>query len=109
MKATKKISLIIIFCAFLTKNYAQIDTSFWFVAPDISQGLGDRPIMLYFNTYAQSATVKVRQPANGAFTPITKVIKEKPQIITKTVTKVIKEKPVLKTTLIANRSITQPT
>ncbi|MES2763191.1 MAG: PKD domain-containing protein [Bacteroidota bacterium] len=50
---------------------SQIDTSFWFIAPDISQGLGDRPIYLYFNTYAQASTVKVRQPANGGFTPIT--------------------------------------
>ncbi len=53
---------------------SQIDTSFWFVAPDISQGLGDRPIYLYFNTYSQAATLKVRQPANGAFVAITKVI-----------------------------------
>lgn len=61
-------------CAILTKNNAQTDTSFWFVAPDISQGLGDNPVYLYFNTYAQSATVKVSQPANIGFTQITKVI-----------------------------------
>lgn len=70
----KNILFIIFFCAFLTKNYAQTDTSFWFVAPDISQGLGDRPIYLYFNTYSQAATVKVSQPANGLFTQITKII-----------------------------------
>ena len=53
---------------------SQNDTSFWFVAPDISQGLGDRPVYLYFNTYSQAASVKVRQPANGTFTPITLTI-----------------------------------
>jgi gliding motility-associated-like protein len=70
----KNILILVFFCAFLTKNYAQIDTSFWFVAPDISQGLGDRPIYLYFNTYGQPATVKISQPANLSFTQITKVI-----------------------------------
>ena len=67
----KKFTLLfLLFLAFSSSVKSQIDTSFWFVAPDISQGLGDRPIYLYFNTYAQPATVKVRQPANGSFAPI---------------------------------------
>ena len=70
----KNTIIIFLFFTFLIKSKAQTDTSFWFVAPDISQGLGDRPIYLYFNTYAQAATVKITQPANGGFTPITKVI-----------------------------------
>ena len=70
----KQSFLFLLFLTFFLNVKSQIDTSFWFVAPDISQGLGDRPIYLYFNTYAQAATVKVRQPANGAFVPITKVI-----------------------------------
>ncbi|MBA3663732.1 MAG: gliding motility-associated C-terminal domain-containing protein [Bacteroidetes bacterium] len=45
---------------------AQIDTSFWFVAPDISATLGDNPINLHIQTYSQAATVYVRQPANPA-------------------------------------------
>jgi gliding motility-associated-like protein len=67
----------LIFFLFLTSFLnvrSQIDTSFWFIAPDISQGLGDRPIYLYFNTYAQAASVNVRQPANVGFTPITLTI-----------------------------------
>ncbi len=64
----------LLFLAFSFGAKSQTDTSFWFVAPDISQGLGDRPIYLYFNTYSQPATVKVRQPANGSFSPITKSI-----------------------------------
>ncbi|MBS1636558.1 MAG: gliding motility-associated C-terminal domain-containing protein [Bacteroidetes bacterium] len=52
----------------------QTDTTFWFSAPNISQGLGDRPIYLYFNTYSQGATVSINQPANSSFVTITKVI-----------------------------------
>lgn len=53
---------------------SQIDTSFWFVAPDISASLGESPIKMYFTTYSTSSTVKLRQPANGSFVPITKTI-----------------------------------
>jgi gliding motility-associated-like protein len=70
----KYLFITLLFLTFFTNVKSQIDTSFWFVAPDISQGLGDRPIYLYFNTYSQAATVKVRQPANGGFVPITLAI-----------------------------------
>ncbi len=71
----KKFTLaVLLFFGLLIDGKAQIDTSFWFVAPDISQGLGDRPVYLYFNTYAQAATVKVSQPANVGWTQITKTI-----------------------------------
>lgn len=53
---------------------AQIDTSFWFVAPDISSGLGQSPIKLYFTTYSSASNVYLRLPANGTFTPISKSI-----------------------------------
>jgi gliding motility-associated-like protein len=65
---------LIIFLTFFLNVKSQIDTSFWFIAPDISQSLGDRPIYLYFNTYEQAATVNIRQPANVSFAPISKVI-----------------------------------
>jgi gliding motility-associated-like protein len=67
----KSFTLFFLLLLFSYDVKSQIDTSFWFVAPDISQGLGDRPIYLYFNTYSQPATVKIRQPANGSFTPVT--------------------------------------
>lgn len=69
----KKIFLflfLIIFC----QVKSQIDTSFWFVAPDISQGLGDRPIYLYINTYNQPSVVTLKIPANLSFIPIVKTI-----------------------------------
>jgi len=46
------------------KTKAQVDTSFWFVAPDISATMGDNPINLHIQTYSLPATVYVRQPAN---------------------------------------------
>jgi gliding motility-associated-like protein len=45
---------------------AQLDTSFWFVAPNVSTSMGDSPIELHLQTYSQPATVYVRQPANLA-------------------------------------------
>ena len=66
--------IILFFLTFITSVKSQIDTTFWFAAPDMSQGLGDRPIYLYFNTYTQPATVKVSQPANGSFSQITRTI-----------------------------------
>ncbi len=65
--------LFLLFIGFL-KFEAQIDTSFWFVAPDMASGLGQSPIKMYFTTYNTPSTVYLRQPANGAFVPITKVI-----------------------------------
>lgn len=45
---------------------AQQDTSFWFVAPNISSSMGDNPIGLHFQTGTLPSTVYVRQPANVA-------------------------------------------
>ncbi len=71
----KKRLIIYLFILTIFSNVnAQIDTSFWFTAPDISQGLEDRPIFLYINSYSQPTTVKISQPANSSFTTITKVI-----------------------------------
>jgi gliding motility-associated-like protein len=55
--------LLFTFTCFGLKS--QVDTSFWFVAPDISATLGQSPINLHIQTYNQAATVYVRQPANA--------------------------------------------
>ena len=60
----KKLLLIVFFFVFLFKSNSQVDTSFWFVAPDISALMGESPIELHIQTYSQAATVYVRQPAN---------------------------------------------
>jgi hypothetical protein len=49
---------------------AQIDTRFWFAAPEVTSGHGDDPIRLYLTAYSQEATVVISQPANNAFVPI---------------------------------------
>lgn len=67
----KKLYLLILVVLGLAPVTAQIDTSFWFVAPDISAGLGQSPIKMYFTTYGSASTVYLRQPANGAFIPVT--------------------------------------
>lgn len=51
-------------------NFAQQDTEFWFAAPEISNGDGQSPIYLRFQSYDLPAVVTVTQPANGAFVPI---------------------------------------
>lgn len=50
--------------------YSQIDTAFWFAAPNISTSIGDNPIYLRLLTYQTPAVVTISQPANIGFTPI---------------------------------------
>lgn len=49
------------------KVSAQLDTLFWFVAPEVAQNHGDRPIVFRFASLNQAATVTVSQPANPTF------------------------------------------
>ena len=49
---------------------AQRDTTFWFVAPHISKSFEDKPVRFMISTEDKSATVKISQPANAAFSPI---------------------------------------
>jgi gliding motility-associated-like protein len=48
-------------------SYSQLDSVFWFVAPEVAQNHGDRPIVFRFATLAAPATVTVSQPANPNF------------------------------------------
>jgi gliding motility-associated-like protein len=59
----------IVFILFLLsfKSNAQLDTTFWFVAPEVAQNHGDRPIVFRFATLANPATITVSQPANPTF------------------------------------------
>jgi len=71
-----RLRFIILLTAIFTSNAlsAQIDTVFWFAAPEVSASTGDSPIYLRFLTYDSPATVTVSQPANGSFTPVTLTI-----------------------------------
>ena len=48
-------------------SLGQTDTLFWFVAPEVAQSHGDRPIVLRFATLNSAATITISQPANPAF------------------------------------------
>lgn len=43
--------------------FSQVDTSFWFVAPDISATMGQSPLVLHVLTYDQPSVVNIRQPS----------------------------------------------
>lgn len=47
--------------------HAQLDTEFWFAAPEVWANHGDQPIVLRFSTLDQPAVVSVSQPANPGF------------------------------------------
>lgn len=51
-------------------SYAQIDTVFWFAAPEVSDGHADEPVSLNISTFGQPANVTISIPTNPAFTPI---------------------------------------
>ncbi|MFM8596816.1 MAG: gliding motility-associated C-terminal domain-containing protein [Flavobacteriales bacterium] len=52
---------------FSVNTFAQLDTLFWFVAPEVAQSHGDRPIVFRFASLNTPATVNITQPANPAF------------------------------------------
>lgn len=49
----------------------QTDTEFWFVAPEITSGHFDSPILMRVSALNSDANVVISQPANAAFVPIT--------------------------------------
>ncbi len=51
---------------FSFRSGAQVDTSFWFVAPDVSAVMGDTAIKLHFQSYDQPTVIYINQPANPA-------------------------------------------
>ena len=70
IRVNKLILLIVILS--LGKNLnAQLDTLFWFVAPEVIQSHGDRPIVFRFATLNEPADVTISQPANALFPPQT--------------------------------------
>ena len=62
----------LIFCFYLLAIAlpGQSNTEFWFAAPEVSSGHGDRPISLKLTSFGQSSTVSISQPANAAFNPV---------------------------------------
>jgi hypothetical protein len=66
----KKIIVLLTFQFLFLGAFAQIDTAFWFAAPDVDAAHGDQPIFIRFVALNQSTTVTISQPQNPSFTPI---------------------------------------
>ena len=60
---TKQLFIFLVVSLFAFKSNSQVDTSFWFVAPDVPTNMGDFPILLHFQTYSQPSIIHVKQPA----------------------------------------------
>ncbi|NND32902.1 MAG: T9SS type B sorting domain-containing protein [Saprospiraceae bacterium] len=54
--------------------FGQIDTEFWFVAPNITEGHGDAPVVFRFTAFEQDARVVISQPANPLWSAISLTI-----------------------------------
>jgi gliding motility-associated-like protein len=50
--------------------FGQIDTEFWFAAPEVTETHADRPILLRITATGQPAVVNISQPANPLFQPL---------------------------------------
>jgi gliding motility-associated-like protein len=64
-----RLSMSVLFMCILPNAFGQLDTEFWFAAPEVWANHGDQPILLRFSTLADAATVTVEQPANPGFPP----------------------------------------
>ena len=66
------VGLFLLFSGFSTTLFAQVDTDFWFVVPELSHrgNTGGTPGTLRIATLELDATVTIEMPANPAFTPI---------------------------------------
>lgn len=67
---------LFILCSFwliagVAVSSAQTDTTFWFVAPEVSNSHGDRPVAFRVTSQGQASIVRLSMPANPSFTPVT--------------------------------------
>lgn len=67
--------ILLLFFLFPIYLLGQIDTEFWFAAPDITQGHAnesrrDSTVYIVMTTFSQPSTVIISQPANFDFQPI---------------------------------------
>lgn len=67
----KRLFIVVVLSGLFGGLCAQIDTEFWFAAPDITEGHGHTPILLCFASFNDPADVTLTQPANPSFQPIT--------------------------------------
>ena len=63
----KPYSFLLITFLLTFTTYSQLDTLFWFVAPDVLQSHADRPIVFRFASLEKASVITVSQPANPSF------------------------------------------
>ncbi len=68
MTTCLKTTLILLFSFVSIYSYAQVDTEFWFAAPDVISEHGDIPIVIRVTALDKAATVTLSLPANSNFT-----------------------------------------
>jgi gliding motility-associated-like protein len=66
----KRFMLALIGIVLFNSIQAQSDREFWFAAPEVTQGHGDRPILFRFASSSKPAIIRISQPANPNFSPI---------------------------------------
>ena len=70
----KRIFYFLFLLCITIQVHAQIDNNFWFVAPEVANHHGDRPINVRISTMADTANIILRMPASLSFVPITQKI-----------------------------------
>lgn len=63
-KMLAKITLLLPFMVMALSGYAQVDTEFWFVAPEVTKGHADSPVYIRI-TAVNDANVTITFPATG--------------------------------------------
>ena len=63
----KNLALFVVLGCLGVSSWAQVDTEFWFVAPEVTATHGDSPVLLRFATFDAPADVVVDMPANGNY------------------------------------------
>jgi len=66
----KKVFFSILFILYSVGLIGQIDTEFWFAAPDVNELHADRPILIRFASLYDTANVLISMPAEDTFIPI---------------------------------------
>lgn len=63
------LGLLIVYLTCLSA-LAQVDTEFWFAAPEVTSQHSDRPVFLRISCLQNGASVQISQPANASFAVI---------------------------------------
>ena len=63
----QRVLLLLTISLFANNLFAQLDTAFWFVAPEVTQIHGDRPIVFRFSSLENASTITIDQPSNPTF------------------------------------------